>query len=336
MVSDPSPPQPVISALEPSAGVEGGTIVIVGAGFLSGNRRPLIFVGETEVRASIVSDTRLVLPIPSDTRTGPVILVIDSQRLSSPFTIGEKVAADLHPVANPVVDAEGVIYTTISGRRGQKMASPLVRITPAGVVEPFPAAPINPTGLALHPDGSLLISSRYEGRVYRILSTGEMDVIAQDLGIATGLCLDEAGVLYIGDRTGTVYRLPPGGRVEGFASLPPSVAAFHLALGPDGHLFATAPTLSNEDVIYRINRFGDAEPYWGPLERPQGLIFDRQGRLWVAAGIKGQRGIYRFERPESPRLTVTGANLVGLAFTSDQQHLILASTSAIFRLAPPV
>jgi hypothetical protein len=56
----------------------------------------------------------------------------------------------------------------------------------------------------------------------------------------------------------------------------------------------------------------------------------------VAAGIKGQRGIYRFERPDFPRFSVTGANLVGLAFTSDQQHLILASTSAIFRLAPPV
>jgi sugar lactone lactonase YvrE len=332
-VPEPAPFQPAIHALEPSAGIEGGTIVIVGAGFLRGKTSPMVFLGETEVRPLIASDTRLVLSIPPEASAGPAIVMIDSQRISSPFTIGVKLAADLHPVANPVVDAEGIIYTTISGRRGQKVPSPLVRITPAGAMEPLPAAPINPTGLALHPDGSLLISSRYEGSVYRLFPNGDMEVIAEDLGIATGLCLDEAGALYIGDRTGTVYRLQPSGRVEPFASLPPSVAAFHLAMSPDGYLYATAPTLSNEDVIYRINRFGDAEPYWGPLERPQGLTFDRQGRLWFAAGIKGHRGIYRFEAG-SPRLTITGANLVGLAFTPEQD-LILATTSAIFRLPSP-
>lgn len=332
-MSEPSSVRPTISAVEPPAGVEGGTIVVLGTGFLSGTVPPLVFLGDTEVRPSIVSNTRVVLPIPPHAQSGPLTLMIDSQRIGSPFTLGEKLAGDLHPVANPAVDAEGVIYTTISGRRGQKVTAPLVRITSDGTVEPLPAAPMNPTGLALHPDGSLLISSRYEGCVYRLLPIGDMEVIAQDLGIATGLCLDAAGVLYVGDRTGTVYRLPPGGRAEPFASLPPSVAAFHLAPGPDGSVFATAPTLSNEDAIYRINRFGDAEPYWGPLERPQGLAFDRQGRLWVAAGIKGHRGIYRFEGPQSPRLALTGGNLVGVAFAA--KHLILASTSAIFRLPAP-
>ncbi|MFQ5656763.1 MAG: gluconolaconase [Candidatus Methylomirabilales bacterium] len=333
-MSEPSPVGPVIFAVEPSAGVEGGTVVIVGTSFLSGETPLLVFLGETEVRPAIASDTRLILPIPSEASDGPITLVIDSQRITSPFTIGERLATDLHPVANPVVDAQGVIYTTLSGRRGQKVPVSLVSITPSGDVEPLAAAPVNPTGLALQPDGSLLTSSRYEGRVYRILPTGDMEVVAEDLGIATGLYLDDAGVLYIGDRTGTVYRLPPGGHAEAFASLPPSVAAFHLTRGPDGNLYATAPTLSNEDVIYRINRFGDAEPYWGPLERPQGLTFDDKGHLWVVAGIKGRRGIYRFERQEAPQLLVTGANLVGLAF-GPSAYLILASTSAIFRIPIP-
>lgn len=333
-MSEASPIPPIISAVEPAAGVEGGTIVILGAGFLSGEMPPLVFLGDTEVRPSIVSNTRVILPIPRTARTGPLTLMINSQQISSSFTLGEKLADDLHPVANPVVDAEGAIYTTISGRRGQKIDAPLVRITPTGAIEPLFAAPINPTGIALHPDGSLLVSSRYDGCVYRILPVGDMEVIAEDCGIATGLCLDESGALYIGDRTGTVYRMPPGSRPEPFASLPPSVAAFHLAPGPDGHLFATAPTLSNDDVVYRINRFGDAEPYWGPLERPQGLAFDRQGRLWVAAGIRGQRGIYQFDGAQSPRLALTGGNLVGLTF-APRGDMILASTSAVFRVSFP-
>ncbi|MFQ5988844.1 MAG: gluconolaconase [Candidatus Methylomirabilales bacterium] len=332
MVESPSV-QPHISAVEPSIGIEGGTVVVQGTGFLSAGIPPLVFLGEVEARPLIVSNVRMILPIPDDATTGPLTLMVGTERIGTAFTIGAKLAADLHPVANPVVNAEGVIYTTISGRRGQKVEAPLVRITPDGAAEHISIPAINPTGLALQPDGALLTSSRYDGRVYRLLPTGDTQVIAEDLGIATGLCLDEAGVLYIGDRTGTIYRLPPGGQAKVFASLPPSVAAFHLTAGPDGNLYATAPTLSNEDVIYQINSFGDAEPYWGPLERPQGLIFDRQGRLWVTAGIKGHRGVYMFSGPEAPRFMVTGANLVGLAFTPDQ-HLILASTSAIFHVPP--
>lgn len=325
--------EPRISAVEPSVGVEGGTVVVLGTGFLSGGTHPTVFLGGAEARPSIVSNTRIVLPIPADATTGPLTVAAGTERATAAFTIGTKLAAKLHPVTNPVVDAEGAIYTTISGRRGQKVPAPLVRITPAGAVEHIAASPVNPTGLALHPDGFLLISSRYDGRVYRLLPTGDAQVVAEDLGIATGLCFDLSGILYVGDRTGTVYRLPPGGEAEPFASLPPSVAAFHLAAGADGNLYATAPTLSHEDVIYQINSFGDAEPYWGPLERPQGLAFDRQGRLWVTAGVRGHRGAYMFSGPQAPRLMITGANLVGLAFAPDQQ-LILASTSAIFRVPP--
>ena len=333
-MSHSSPTEPIIFTVEPSAGVEGGIVVISGTGFLAGGTIPLTFFGGFEARPTIVSDTRLILPIPPDATAGPIILEVGSQTATSSYIIGEKLATDLHPVANPVVDPAGTIYTTISGRRGQRTPVSLVRITPSGSVEPLAATPMNPTGLALQADGSLLISSRYEGRVYRLLPSGDIEVIAEGLGIATGLCLDETGVLYIGDRTGTIYRLRLDGQAEPFASLPPSVAAFHLALGPDGHLYATAPTLSNEDVIYRINRFGDAEPYWGPLERPQGLAFDRAGHLWVVAGLKGRRGVYRFDRKDTPKFMVTGANIVGLAFVSTD-HLILASTSTIFRLPIP-
>lgn len=332
-MSESSSPEPHISAVEPSAGIEGGTVVVRGTGFLSGGTPPVVLLGEAEARPLIASDIRLILPIPPGATTGPLTLLIGTERISAPFTLGTKLAANLHPVTNPAVDAEGVIYTTISGRRGQKVPAPLVRITPAGAVEHISAPSINPTGLVLQSDGSLLVSSRYDGCVYRLLPTGDAQVIAEGLGIATGLCRDASDVLYIGDRTGTVYRLPPEGQAEPFASLPPSVAAFHLAAGPDGNLYATAPTLSNEDVIYQINSFGDAEPYWGPLERPQGLTFDQQGRLWVTAGVKGQRGIYMFSDPQAPQLMITGANLVGIAFAPDQQ-LILASTSAIFRVPP--
>lgn len=327
----PSGDEPVILKVEPTAGVEGGIISVLGLHLTtSAGGFPSITLGDQEARPSIGSSTRLSLPIPPTATSGPLSITCDDRRLSHPFTIGTKLAGELHAVANPVVTPDGTVITTISGRRGQKFPISIVRVAPDGTVAPL-ATVMNPTGLVLDTEGFLLVSSRFEGRVYRIHPHGEIEAVADGMGIATGLTLGPDGALYVGDRTGTVYRVERGKPPEPFASLPPSVAAFHLSLGPDGSLYATAPTLSNADPIYRINHHGDAEPYAGPFERPQGLTFDPQGRLWLVAGMGGQRGAYLLKDPAAPTFAVTGANLVGLAFTA-AGDLFLASTTALFRL----
>ena len=45
-------------------------------------------------------------------------------------------------------------------------------------------------------------------------------------------------------------------RATTLASLPASVAAFHLAWGPDAALYVTGPTLSPYDVLYRVTSDG--------------------------------------------------------------------------------
>ena len=53
---------------------------------------------------------------------------------------------------------------------------------------------------------------------------------------------------------GSILRVTPDREVETFATIPASVAAFHLAMGPDDCLYVTAPTLATHDAIYRISR----------------------------------------------------------------------------------
>jgi len=160
---------------------------------------------------------------------------------------------------------------------------------------------------------------------------GSAEPVATDLGTATGLAADREGALYVGDRGGTVFRISPAGTIHPFCRIPPSVAAFHLAWGPDDALYVTAPTLSNEDPIYRVDADGSAAPHAGPFERPQGLAFDAAGRLFVVAGQGGQRGIFLVEGEGLARRVVAGANLVGLAFGPGGDCLI-TSTSALYRL----
>ena len=43
--------------------------------------------------------------------------------------LGVQIADNLNPVANPAVDAEGNIYVTYSGQRGQKVPVSLYKVT---------------------------------------------------------------------------------------------------------------------------------------------------------------------------------------------------------------
>lgn len=325
---------PVILAVEPEAGVEGGEVALLGER-LTGGALPEVRLGGAPARPTIATGTRLIVRIPADATSGPVTVQTDAGSAEGgSLAVGLRLATDLHPVTGPAVAADGTIWTTVSGSRGERVAAPLVRINPDGRREAFSPGALNPTGLHLAPDGTLFFTSRHDGSLYRFRGKGPgpAERVASDLGTATGLAADPEGALYVGDRDGTVFRVRPSGSVEPFCWIPPSVAAFHLAWGPDDALYVTAPSLSNEDPIYRVDPDRSAAPYAGPFERPQGLAFDGAGRLFVVAGQGGRRGIFLVEGPDRARRVVAGANLVGLAFAPGGDCLI-TSSSALYRLS---
>jgi glucose/arabinose dehydrogenase len=199
------------------------------------------------------------------------------------------------------------------------------------VVQPFLNDLMNPTGLAFDRDGLLYISSRAEGTIYRVTPDGQRSTYAEGMGVATGLAFDRDGNLYVGDRTGTIFKINPARQIFVFATMEPSVAAYHLAFGPDDNLYATGPTTSSFDHVYRISPAGEVSSFYRGLGRPQGLAFDAQGRLYVAASLGGQRGIVRLAGQARPELVVSGYGIVGLAF-NPHRSLILATSSSLIEL----
>lgn len=317
----------------PAAAIQGGRVFIEGEGLAGADGGPpVVQVAGVATRPLFASGKRIIAPIPPEAPTGPISVGVGDRVATGPrLAVGKRLAGDLNPVANPAVDDQGTIYTTFSGRRGQQVPVPLFTVTAEGGSTPLPADIQNPTGLAFDPQGHLVVSSRAEGTVWRVLSGGRLEVVAQDLGLATGIAFDPEGNLYVGDRSGPIHRVDPAGGISRFAVLPPSVAAFHLAWGPDGCLYATAPTLSNDDSIYRVAPGGKVDRIAGGLARPQGLAFDAGGRLHVV-GIRGSaRGVLRLDGEEFTWV-VAGENLVGLAFDPGG-GLVLATTDAIFRLS---
>ena len=321
---------PAITSVHPLRAVEGGRITILGSAF-SVDDVTTVQIGEAAARVAFAASSRLVVIIPAELEGGRAAMRVPGVTLETAYvTIGARWATGLHQVDNPVFDRAGNLFVTYSGPRGQEAPVSIFRVTASGTRESFSSGIVNATSLAFGPDGDLYVSSRFEGAVYRIKNDGSHGQVASDLGVACGIAFDSEGSMYVGDRSGTVFRVRDG-RAAAFASIPASVAAFHLAMSSEQELFVTAPTLNAYDYIYRIDRKGEVHPLPCPLGRPQGLAFAPDGALHVVDALAGGSGVYRFRDLEAkPELVVSGTALVGVAFGPNGE-MVVASNETAYR-----
>ena len=324
-------PKPQISRVTPPAAIAGGELQIRGRGFLKSDR-PLVTIGEVGAPVIIGSDSFVIARVPEGATAGGLV-VQNGQKASDPWAcdIGVLVAENLHPVANPAIDSFGNIYTTFSGSRGQKVPVAVYKIDLNFTMKPFINDLMNATGLAFDSQGMLYISSRYDGFVYQVTPNGNMSVFVEGMGVATGIAFDGLQNLYVGDRSGTVFKISPDRQIFVFATLEPSIAAYHLAFGPDGYLYVAGPTTSSFDSIHRVSQNGAVEVFYRGLGRPQGMAFDAEGRLYVAASISGRKGVVRIDPDRRAELFVSGPGIVGLAFTPSRA-MVVATTNAVYRV----
>jgi hypothetical protein len=322
---------PRVESITPPAAIPGGEIAIRGKGFsVSNNARPRVMFGDTEASLLIAAESYLVARVPEGLSGGSV-RVATSHGTSPPveMQIGVQIAENLHPVANPAADGEGNIYVTYSGQRGQKVPVSLYKITANYQVKPFATELVNPTGLALDDTGTLYVSCRNDGTIHKVTPDGRSQLWVEGMGIATGIAFDAEKNLFVGDRSGTIFKISPDRQIFVFATLEPSISAYHLAFNQAGDLFVAGPTTSSYDRIVRINRQGEVSLFYRGLGRPQGLAFDRDGNLYIAASLNGRRGIARINPDGEASLVLSGMGLVGLALLPTRRA-VLATNSALF------
>lgn len=322
--------------ISPASGISGGEVTIECAGF--DTREPTkcaVWFGAEQAHVVALGPERVVALVPELKQSGSVEVTLESPgKLTAPatFVLGKRIAEDLHPVTNPVFDPdEGALFVTRSGSRGEQLPVSLFRIETSGEVSEFSGDITNPTAIAFDKDGQMFVTSRVDGTVYRVNPFGEAVAFVRNLGIATGMAFDRTGTMYVGDRTGTIYKVNSIGEEKAWVQLEPSVAAYHLAFGPDNALYVTGPTVTGFDSIYRIDQHGEIEVFYKGLGRPQGLAFDDDGNLYLAASLKGRRGIVRITPDGHAELFVAGMNLVGLAF-SRSGDMVVASNDSVYSL----
>ena len=326
--------KPHIEAVTPAAALPGGELRVVGHGLKPPElARPRVLFGEVEAPIVVSSDDFIITRVPEDATSGDLTIATNgSASNAAPVRIAVPVAENLHPVANPALDAEGNIYVTFSGERGQKTPVSVYRIDTSYNVKPFLAELMNATAIAFDRAGEMYVSSRYDGTVYKVAPNGTMTSYAEGMGIATGIAFDKEENLYVGDRSGTVFKIARDRQIYVFATIEPSISAYHLAFGNDGTLFLAGPTTSSYDSVYAIDPHGKVATYYRGLGRPQGLALDVDGNLYVAASLGGKRGIVRITPQREASIACSGQGLVGLAFARGRSA-VLATTSAVYHLS---
>src|SRR5271169_4193665 len=315
---------PRIDEIVPDTALPGGEIEVLGTnlGPIS-YRRPVAMVGDLSAPVLLSRGKRMVLRVPEEAESGTLrILQNGAQSNAVGVKVGSMIANGVHMVANPAIDREGNIYVTLSGSRGQETPVSVFRVERDGEMRPFVSGIMNATGLATDDEGNVYVSSRHEGTVYRVTPAGAASVYAEGMGVATGIAFDPEGNLYVGDRSGTIFKIAPDRQIFVFATLEPSVAAYHLAFSPRGDLFVTGPTTSSFDCVYRIDGQGSVTNFFRGLGRPQGLAFDIEGNLYVAASLSGKRGIVKITPDGQASLEVAGHGLVGLAFAPGRSVIL--------------
>ena len=324
-----------LTAVRPLWAIEGGRVTLDGDGFPVDPGIPHVRVGTQPARLATVSPSSLTVIVPGGLEGGSTAIRVDELPGETAFVdIGAPLVTGVHHVDSPAYDRHGNLYVTFSGSRGQQAPVAIFVVRPDGTREPFVTDLANPTSLAFDRDGRLYVSSRFDGSVYRVEADGKASLHASDLGVACGLAVGPDGCLYVGDRSGSILRIVDEGKAHVVATLPASIAAFHLAFGPDDHLYVTAPTLGTADAIYRVSMDGDVTTLCRGFGRPQGLAFDAAGHLYVVDALAGSSGLYRIrlDAPETPELLLSGGTLIGLAF-DPHGGIAIAASETIYKLA---
>jgi sugar lactone lactonase YvrE len=329
-VADPVIPR--ILGVEPAWAVVGARVVLRGAGLpVPDPRLPVVRVGGVEAQVILAGASRLALVVPATAPGGRQHVTIDGVPGHAELVVGAPFVTGVHQVDSPAFGPDGTLYVTFSGTRGQKVPMSVFKVDRRGVKEPFLSDIANATSLAFDAGGVLHVSSRFDGTVYAVKPDASMETAARELGVACGIAFGSDGTMFVGDRTGTIFRLGPSGRVIPFVSLPPSVAAFHLAMGPEDTLYVTAPTFATRDHVYRIGRQGDVSVMSSEFGRPQGMAVASDGTLYVVDAMAGGAGLFRVAAGRPRELVLAAPSLVGAAFDPGG-GLAAAAGDTVYRL----
>ncbi|MCK4907927.1 MAG: SMP-30/gluconolactonase/LRE family protein [Spirochaetes bacterium] len=322
----------IIKNITPSVGIPDGDVTLHCEGLmpLKLEEDSLHFCGSTSMIEG-ASTHKLVAHIPHIPTSNEVFIMQDGRKSNTyHFAIPKCIANILHNVGNPAVSNHNDVFATFSGTKGQITPASVFRITNNSDKLPIISGLMNATSLLVGKDDYLYISSRYNGSIYRSDFNGSYEVFSQGMGEAFGMAMDSNGHLYVGDRTGSIFKVNHSGNAEFFTALPSSVVGYHLAIDSKDRLYVTVPLDIGENIIYRISPSGDVEEFVKDLSEYNGIAVNSEDTVFVVESNRGYGSVLKID-PETGEKTrsISGEKIVGLCFNKSDD-LYIATFSELF------
>ena len=133
---------PVLRSLEPLRVVHGGRLWVHGDGFPTPAASAKdVTIGGVAARISFADPGRLAVVVPENVEGGESPVKVSWAPGATLYAqVARRLATGFHQVDNPVIGADGEVYVTYSGARGQQAPVSIFRVTADGAREPAVAA----------------------------------------------------------------------------------------------------------------------------------------------------------------------------------------------------
>ena len=328
-------PRPQISEVSPQAAIPGGEFQIRGKG-LAACGSPARHASATLPAPVVIgSDSLVIVRVPEGASRGELVVGTGRQRQR---------AVDLrHRHPDRRQPASGGQPRGRQARQHLRHLQRIARAEDAGVgLQDRPSTSVasrfvtdlmNATGLAFDARRrALRLQPPRRHGVSGVASAATCRVYVEGMGVATGIVFDRDENLYVGDRSGTIFKISraaPDLRVRhaGAVASPPII-------WPSGRTdicTSPVPPLRASMRCIAFRTAGDVEVFYRGLGRPQGMAFDVDGNLYVAASLGGRRGVVRITPDEGGAVPLRPASWARVYSREvddrrHQQRAVIAST----------
>jgi hypothetical protein len=230
------------------------------------------------------------------------------------ITIPLKISENHVLGTSPICDQQGNIYF-IDLKELQKNQQSIIykyNYSDEKVVPYITGIPA-PTSLAYF-EGVLFITSMVDRKLYRCLGAGDFEVYSQGLGSVFGLAINSLGEIYVGDQTGSLFKVDATGRASFQASLPESFKGYHFIFSPDNELYISLPSSVGKNYIYKMNTKREIEPFIESINILGGIAFSPEGDFHWIENSREEGIVYKKNKDGSVQKILGGNFLLGIAF----------------------
>lgn len=185
-----------------------------------------------------------------------------------------------------------------------------------------------PTSLAYF-DGVLWVTSMVDRKLYRCVGSEEVEVFSQGLGSVFGLAVNSLGEVFVGDQTGSLFKVDATGRASFYASLPETFKGYHFAFSPDDELFVSIPSSVGKNYIYKVTKDQETVPYLETMNILGGMCFSPSGELYWIENSREEGLLYKMDHNGEKEKMASAGFLLGVHFTA-QENLVLTDLHNIY------